>query len=283
MSTRLILRVQERIARLTSSEQKLAAVILETPTLIETHTATELAKLAKVSKATAARFFKALGYADFEEVKLQAREERDRTQPYSYSATASRKMILGRTIGEQLNLELNNLTRTFEEMESDTLQNASRLIEEAPRVWFLGLGANSWFARYGQELFSRLRHNVQVLGLNNGTLAEELAMVGARDVMITMMVGPQQNGLRSVLSYAKTTRVKVITLSDHANFARAKRYSELVFHCHVANYGFIATHTTFVGTLRVLAIYYTGLAGEKAIQRIGLIDDINEELDMIDR
>ena len=282
MSTRLILRIQERINRLTSSEQKLAEVILETPTLIETHTATELAKLAKVSKATAARFFRTLGYTDFEEVKLQAREERNRTQPYSYSATASKKMVLGRTIGEQLTLELNNLMRTFEEMESNTLQTASRLIEDAPRVWFLGLGADSWFARYGQAMFSRLRHNVHLLGLNNGTLAEELAMAGPRDVMIVMMVGPQQKGLRAVLAYSKTTRVRVITLSDHANYARAKRYSELVFHCHVANYGYIATHTTFVGALRLLAISYTGLAGEKAIQRIGLIDDIKEELDMID-
>ncbi len=282
MSTRLILRIQERINRLTSSEQKLAEVILETPTLIETHTATELAKLAKVSKATAARFFRTLGYTDFEEVKVQAREERNRTQPYSYSATASKKMVLGRTIGEQLTLELNNLMRTFEEMESNTLQTASRLIEDAPRVWFLGLGADSWFARYGQAMFSRLRHNVHLLGLNNGTLAEELAMAGPRDVMIVMMVGPQQKGLRAVLAYSKTTRVRVITLSDHANYARAKRYSELVFHCHVANYGYIATHTTFVGALRLLAISYTGLAGEKAIQRIGLIDDIKEELDMID-
>ncbi|MGR3291883.1 MAG: MurR/RpiR family transcriptional regulator [Paracoccaceae bacterium] len=282
MSTRLILRIQERIDRLTSSEQKLAGVILETPTLIETHTATELAKLAKVSKATAARFFRTLGYTDFEEVKLQAREERNRTQPYSYSATASEKMVLGRTIGEQLKLELNNLTRTFEEMESDTLQTASRLIEDAPRVWFLGLGADSWFARYGQAMFSRLRHNVYLLGLNNGTLAEELALAGPRDVIITMTVGPQQKGLRAVLAYAKTTRVRVITLSDYANFARAKRYSKLVFHCHVANYGYIATHTTFIGALRLLAISYIGLAGEKAIQRIGLIDDINEELGMIE-
>ncbi|MGR3290301.1 MAG: hypothetical protein ACU0C9_03800 [Paracoccaceae bacterium] len=89
--------------------------------------------------------------------------------------------------------------------------------------------------------------------------------------------------LQQMLSYAKTTRVRVIGLSDHANFVRSKRYSELVLHCHVANYGLIATHTTFVGVLRLLAISFTGLAGDKAIQRIGLIDDINEELDMIER
>jgi DNA-binding MurR/RpiR family transcriptional regulator len=282
MSTRLALRIQDRIARLTGSEQKLAKVILETPTLIETHTATELAQLADVSKATAARFFRALGYTDFEEVKLQAREERNRTQPYSYSVSTSEKTVLGRTIGEHLELELNNITRAFEEMGSDTLQQASMLIADAPRVWFLGLGADGWYARYGRVMFSRLRHNVHLLGLNDSSLAEDLAMTGPRDVMIMMTQGAQPRGLRSILSYAKTTRVRVITLTDHANLAQAKRYSDIVIRCHIANYGLIPTHTTLVSTLRLLAISYIGLVGETAIQRIGLIDDINEELDMLD-
>jgi|TARA_B110000977_G_scaffold77290_1_gene104223 DNA-binding MurR/RpiR family transcriptional regulator len=264
---------------LTKSEQKLATVILQTPTLIETHTATELAGLANISKATAARFFQTLGYTDFEEVKIQAREERNRTQPYSYSVAASEKTVLGRTIGEHLDLELDNLTRTFEEMGSDTLQRASLLIADAPRVWFLGHGPDSWLARYGRMLFSRLRHDVHMLGLNDSSTAEDLAMTGPRDVLIYMAQGQQTKGLKSILSYAKTTRLSVITLTDHSNLAQAKRFSEIVFRCHISSYGLIPTYTTMVSTLRLLAVSYTGHVGETAIQRMGLIDDINEELD----
>ena len=47
MTTRLALRIQEKLDRLTKSEQKLAAVILDQPGLIETHTATELAEMAQ--------------------------------------------------------------------------------------------------------------------------------------------------------------------------------------------------------------------------------------------
>ncbi len=281
MSTRLSLRIQERITRLTKSEQRLAKVILQTPTLIETHTATELAGLAEVSKATAARFFRALGYNDFDEVKIQAREERNRTQPYSYSAAASKKTVLGRTIGEHLDLELDNLTRTFEEMGSDTLHQASVLIADAPRVWFLGHGPDNWLARYGWKLFSRLRHDVHMLGLNDSSTAEELAMTGPRDVLIQMAQGPQSKGLKSILSYAKTTRLNVITLTDHSNLAQAKRFSSIVLRCHISSYGLIPTYTTMVSTLRLLAVSYTGHVGDTAIQRIGLIDDINEELDMM--
>ena len=280
MSTRLSLRIQERIARLTKSEQKLAQVILEAPTIIETHTATELAGIAGVSKATAARFFRTLGYSDFDEVKLQAREERNRTQPYSYAVATQGGTVLGRSISEHLELELTNITRTFEEMSPDVLRDAARLIAEAPRIWFLGLGADAWFARYGRITFSRLRHNVNVLSPAEGTLAEDLAMMGPRDVLVVMAQGPQSREFKAVLSYARTTRVSVIMIADHGNLALAKRFSDLVIRCHITNYGLVATHTTMVSLLRLLAISYVGHVGETAVQRAGLIDDIVEELEL---
>lgn len=282
MSTRLSLRIQERITHLTKSEQRLAQVILQTPTLIETHTATELAALADVSKATAARFFRSLGYSDFEEVKIQSREERNRTQPYSYSVSESGSTVLGRTIGEHLELELANLTRTFEEMGSDTLQRASFLISEAPRVWFLSHGPDGWIARYGRTLFSRLRHNVHVLGGNDSLIAEDLAMAGPRDVLIHMAQGAQPKSIKPILSYVRATKMNVITLTDHNSLAQAKRYSDIVLRCHISSYGLIPTYTTMVSTLRLLSVAYTGHVSDTAIQRIGLIDDINDELDIME-
>lgn len=279
MSTRLSLRIQERINRLTKSEQKLARVILESPTLIETHSATELANIADVSKATAARFFRALGYADFEEVKLQAREERNRTQPYSYSVSPQGGTVLGRKISEHLELELTNLTRTFEEMDPDALRQASRMIADAPRVWFLGLGADGWFALRPDHLrppAPQREHS----GHRRGALAEDLAMMGPRDVLVVTAQGPQSKDLKAILSFARTTRVSIIMITDHSNLAQAKRFSDLVLRCHIASYGLVATHTTMVSLLRMLAVSYAGHVGETAVQRAGLIDDINEELEI---
>ncbi len=81
MASRLVLRIQERYAKLTAGEQKIAQLVLEREDDILIHSATEIAEMAGVSKATTARFFQHLGYADFNEVKLQAREERNRTEP----------------------------------------------------------------------------------------------------------------------------------------------------------------------------------------------------------
>lgn len=137
MASRLILRIQERSSRLTSSERKIAQVLLQNQGLVETHTATELAARAGVSKATTARFFRSLGYADFEEVRLQAREERNRREPYSDLESISQPATFGRTISDHLELELRNLTRTFEELRSDLLPEIAQILETAPRIWFV--------------------------------------------------------------------------------------------------------------------------------------------------
>src|SRR5262245_12858489 len=104
------------------------------------HSATELAEMAGVSKATTARFFRTLGYADFNDVRAQAREERNRTQPYHYATALRERGRLG-PIAAHLELELANLTRTFEELKSTRLTEAAKLMADAPQLWVLGIGA----------------------------------------------------------------------------------------------------------------------------------------------
>ncbi len=252
MATRLTLRLQERISRLTPAEQKLAALLLENQALIETHSATELSALAGVSKATTARFFRNLGYTDFDEARTQAREERNRTQPYAYSAALPEKAVLGRSISDHLELELLNLTRTFEEMRPDLLTEAARLIHDAPRLWCMGFGAEAGLADLARLTFARLRPDVHLLAAQAGAWAEDLAMTGPRDVLILLTLEPRPRFQAALTSYARTTRMNVITLTDHRYLASAQRFSRLVIGCHVATFGRLPSHATLASMLRLL-------------------------------
>jgi DNA-binding MurR/RpiR family transcriptional regulator len=277
MSDRLILRIQERFDRLSASEQKLAQLLVERKDDILTYSATQLANMAEVSKATAARLFRSLGYADFNEVRVQAREERNRTGPYRYSAVDAKDAAFGRPIGSHLELEIANLTRTFEELRPDKLNDAAEILRDAPRVWFLGIGLEEGLARYGRLLLTRLRH--EVLQLTHGAWAEELAMTGPRDALVAIMVRPRPRILRPILEYARTTRVNVVTITDKMSVLSAQRYSKIVIPCHVTSYGLGPSHTSIASTLRLLAIAFATRAGESATQRADIIADIHEELD----
>lgn len=278
MVTRLVLRIQERYSRLTAGERKLAQLLLDRQDDILTHSATEIAEMAGVSKATAARFFQHLGYADFNEVKLQAREERNRTEPYAYSVTRSEQVALGRTIGAHLELELRNLTKTFEELRSDKVREAAEIIAAAPRVWVLGMGTEEGFARYARLLLSRLRHSVMILGINQGSWAEDLAMTGPKDALLLITLPPHHAMLKPILSYARTSRLNVITITDRNSMLEAQRHSKVVLPCHVASFGLGASHTAVSSAIRLLALTFAAQAGTSAQQRAEIVASIHDEL-----
>ena len=51
---------------------------------------------------------------------------------------------------------------------------------------------------------------------------------------------------------------------------------------HVASYSAIPSQTTLTSVIRLIAIAFVGHAGEAASQRMSVIDDINEEIDLFD-
>jgi DNA-binding MurR/RpiR family transcriptional regulator len=279
MSTRLTLRIQERFEKLSPAEQRLASLLLDRKDDLLTYSATQLAQMASVSKATAARLFQSLGYADFNEVRAQAREERNRTEPYRYSAVASEALVSGGSIGAHLEAERRNLTRTLEDIRSDRLEEAAQILKDAPRVWTLGFGAEEGLARHMRVLMARLRHDVNQIGLTQGAWAEDLAMMGPRDALILVTMRPRPRVLKPILEFAKTTRVAILTLTDPLNALTAQRYARVVFPCHVEAAAYGPSYTSVMSVLRLLALAYAARAGKRAMERAATIADIHEELD----
>lgn len=278
MASRLVLRIQERFARLTAGEQKLARLILDRPDDILAYSATEIAEMAGVSKATAARFFQHLGYTDFNEVRLQSREERNRTEPYELSVTQSTEVALGRSLSTHLELEISNLTRTFEEMRSDKVRQAAELIYRAPHVWVLGLGVDEGFARYVRLLLARLRHSVMILGINQGSWAEDLAMAGPKDALLLVTLPPHQAVLKPILAYAATSRLNVVTVTDRSSMLELQRHSKVVLPCHAASFALGPSHTAVASVLRLLCLTVASIGGQGAEQRAEIVAAIHEEL-----
>ena len=279
MSTRLALRIQQRFEKLAPSERKLAALVLERQDDLLTYSATELAGFAGVSKATAARLFRALGYSDFNEVRLQAREERNRTAPFERKPVASPEMAGSRSIGAHLQSELANLTRTFETLRSDTLSDAAEILAEAPRVWLLGLGLEDGLTRHARLLLARLRPDVQLLGAQPGAWSEDLAMTGAGDALLLISVQPRLKLLRPLVDYARTTRMAIIGVVDPGSAAWARRFARLVLPCHGAGPHPGASNTALVSTIHLLAAALAARLGRSAAQRTGLLAEIHEELE----
>lgn len=189
-----------------------------------------------------------------------------------------------RTISAHLDLEIANITRTFEALRSDKMREAAELIAAAPRVWVIGMGGDEeGFARYARLLFSRLRHSVMILGINQGSWAEDLAMTGPKDVLLLITLPPHRALLKQILGYAATSRLNIVTITDRGSVSEAQRYARVVLPCHVDSFALGgASYTAVSSAIRLLALTYASLAGKSAQQRLEIVAGIHDELDDID-
>ena len=279
MGTRLALRIQERYEGLTASEQKLATLLLDRPDEILTFSATELAGLAGVSKATAARFFRNLGYSDFNDVRLQAREERNRTGPVHQVPMPAEPPEGASTVPTHLQVEMANLTRTFEDLRSDLLGSVADRLAAAERVWVAGLGAEAGLARHARIQMARIRPAVHLVSENTGTWAEELASTGPADALLVIALRPWLSVIEAILDFARTTRLDTIVVTDPTNAARTRRHGATALVCHISSPGPETSHTTVLSMLQLLISALAVRLGKSALRRRDLIADLREELD----
>lgn len=279
MGTRLALRIQERFDALTPSEQKLAQFLLDRPDEILAASATELAKFTGVSKATAARLFRNLGYEDFNEVRLQAREERNRTGPVQQIPMPQANGASATSASVHLQIESANLTRTFEELRSDVLQEAAEQISAAGRVWVAGLGIENGLAQHLRILLARVRPAVHLISDNAATWPEELASTGPNDALILIAVRPWSRQISAVLNFARTTRLKTLVITDPTNAGKARRKDALVLNCHVSTPWDELTYTSILSMAQLLSGAVANRLGDKARIRRDLIADLTEEFE----
>lgn len=279
MGTRLALRIQERFEELTPSEQKLAQFLIDRPDEILASSATELARFTGVSKATAARLFRNLGYNDFNDVRLQAREERNRTGPVQQIPMPQVTVDETVTVPTHLQVENANLTRTFEELRPDVLSAAAEQIAVAGRVWVAGLGIENGIARYLRILLTRVRPGVHLISENAATWPEELASTGPNDALIIIAVRPWTKQIATVLTFARTTRLKSVVITDPTNTGKARRKEATVLNCHVSTPWNELTQTSVLSMAQLLAATVANRIGSRAKARRDLIADLAEEIE----
>lgn len=279
MSTRLSLRIQDCFERLTSGERRLGEVILEAPDDILSYSATELAEMAGVSKSTAARFFRSLGYRDFNEVRLQAREERNKTAPMHLETRDAPSDRKPGDLDSYARLEAANLARTLEALRPDVIAEATEILADAQRVWVVGLGTEEGLARYARLILARVRHDVRLLGASEGAHAEDLAMLGPRDAVLVTAMRPRARALKPMLAYAETARTRIIYLTDPVAASSGTRMARIVLQCHMSAYGDQPSYTAALSVLQLLSANLATRLGRRARQRMVLIDEIHEEIE----
>ncbi|MBG6243855.1 hypothetical protein CS369_01515 [Candidatus Symbiopectobacterium sp. 'North America'] len=177
---------------LSPAEKKLVDVILDHKHQLASYSATELSRLAGVSKSTAARVFRRLGFQDFNQFRVKCRG----IEPMGYSplTNLAQRTAHPTTVRERLDRHIERERENLVGMQRDSmpeeLEKAVQLMRDARRVWVLGFRNSYAPAFYAQSLFSHVLSDVQLVNDPAAKFADVLADIRETDVLFVVDFPP---------------------------------------------------------------------------------------------
>jgi DNA-binding MurR/RpiR family transcriptional regulator len=229
-STPLETRIRTAYPSLSEHERRLADVILASPGRLAMHRAAELSEQARVSKATASRFFRALGYKDFEEARAQARKAADSGSPLYMSHPRVGTNSVGGLVERHMRNDLDNLVHTYRSLDLRTLPVIARKIAGAHRVVLLGYRHGYPVAAILRRLLVHIRPSVILLPIPGDTLAESLASLDSRDVAICVDLRRHVPQMHAAVQAMSELKVPVLYIGGIIT-GRAAKLATWVIRC----------------------------------------------------
>jgi DNA-binding MurR/RpiR family transcriptional regulator len=272
--------IRSRYDDLSPSDRKLSDVIVARQKDLVAYSATELAQLAGVSKASAARYFKRLGYQDFNEFRAAVRARFSFESPLF---NLERAKASGRPSGFASHVEADarSLAATVERVSSDDMSRALALLKKARRLWVAGYRNGYATAFYAHALFSHAKADVMLINEAAGKSADILADVAEGDVLFAIDFRRRTRLLPRVVEVARDAGASVILLTN-APLSDLAAGANVVLTCPTLG---SAIFDSYVAAMSIVNYLGTELVTDaraisrKRMQRIERIHELLDDLD----
>lgn len=259
------------------AEKRLADVLLQYQMDLPSYTAGELADKAQVSKATAARLIRTLGYKTYPDAKRQIRKDQDWGSPQAGLAdkeTQSQSVSIART----MQMDLDNIRTTVDGLPEKTLAEVSDAIVKARRVWIMGLRSGYGLAHQAAHYFTMMKNDVQVLPAGGASYSHEVASIAKGDVMLVIAFRRRPRLLPTIIREARAAGAITILITDLSALASAKAANH-VLRCRCQS---PSPFNSFVAALTIINYLAWNVAtamGSESLVRYEKIDRLVKLLD----
>jgi DNA-binding MurR/RpiR family transcriptional regulator len=278
----LVHRIRETYDALPLGERKLAELILEMRGDLAAYSATELAARSGVSKATAARLVRRLGYADFHEMRQQARNHYHNGSPL---AELSNTLGLEATLSQHLAHDVAGLTRTMETIAPEDVQTAVDILAGAQRVIVVGFRNSYAPAFYARELLVQVRPQVILLPVSGQTVSEELSDLGRDDAILAFGFRRRPPVLGRILRIAAAAKARTVVLGDSSlgKAAKAGKSAHIVLRCFSRGARLFDSYVAAMSLVNYLGSGVALALGASAQARLRRIESLHEEFSDLER
>jgi DNA-binding MurR/RpiR family transcriptional regulator len=275
----LVHRIRETYDALPLGERKLAELILEMRGDLAAYSATELAARSGVSKATAARLVRRLGYADFHEMRQQARTHYHNGSPL---AELSNTLGLEATLAQHLAHDVAGLTRTIETIPAGDVQAAVDILAAAQRVIVVGFRNSYAPAFYARELLVQVRPHVILLPVSGQTVSEELSDLGRGDAILAFGFRRRPPVLGRILRIAAAAKARTVLLGD-SSLGKVGKSAKVVFRCFSHGARLFDSYVAAMSLVNYLGSGVALALGASAQERLRRIESLHEEFSDLER
>lgn len=271
-------RIRRKYDELPPSERRLADLILDFPGDIASYSATELAELAGASKAAATRLVQRLGFTSYDEARRSARDAQDWGSPLFLLRKESDAAVEpARELKRHLERDIANMTRTFEALDPDLLDEIVDAMIGARRLWLLGYRNSHILASYACSQFLLVRDDVRLLPPGVETLAEYLAGMDGGDLLVIVGFRRRLQQLRRTMKAAAATGVPILYITD-PTAGRTAALAKWTLYCEVGGVGALDSYSSAIALVHYLGVAMVRRAAGAGRRRLKRIEDLHEDL-----
>ncbi|ABE43448.1 MurR/RpiR family transcriptional regulator [Polaromonas sp. JS666] len=267
-------RIQGQYDALSLVDRKLADVVLAREKDVLAYSATELAALAGVSKASAARFFQRLGFSGFQAFRQHQRDGAPQPSPlYRMEHQGTR----GSPLQQHIAQDAQQLQALADEVTDQGVKLAVKLLVRARRVWVVGYRNGYMTAFYAQALLSQVRAEVYLLNEGSGEDAERLADIQPHDVLLAMDFRRRTRRLSQVVGIACDAGASLVLVTDARVSALAAR-AQALFICPPQDGPIFDSYVSAISLINYLATAALAQVPKKARARMAAIEQVHAQL-----
>lgn len=264
-------RIRRVYAELSATDRKLADVVLARQKDLLGYSATELAGLAGVSKASAARFFRRLGYAGFSEFRQHIRARMSQQSPLARIGQADPRQAALLQLQSHVQSDIARLAHLPEALTEEVLEQAIGLLLSARRVAVVGYRNGCMTAFYANALLSQLRADVYQLNEIAGREAELLAELNDKDLLLAVDFRRRTHRLPRIVAAARNAGAQVLLLTD-ARISALATQAAVVLYCPKETEQVFDSYVTAVSLINFLATSMAARNRKKARDRMTQIE-----------
>lgn len=262
-------RIEQCYQQLSPNARKVANYLQQNPLDVLNLSVAEIAELTLTSKATVSRFFRQLGYANQQDVKVELRAIRHSGYPIS----------LAHNNNDYINQELERIKQTWENVKEQDIDKLVNAINQASRITLIGFRNSYPVAMHFRQQLLQIRGKVRLLPQPGQTLGEEIEDIAADELVILVAFRRRPKIVKHLIG--KLAGENLVLMADPS----AQIYRQQVSQLFICQLGQELPLDSYSAPMSVISVICNQLLAKKPISskdRIAAISDIYQELEELE-